>query len=358
MIKMKNLWSLQTIIMVAMLSMGFASCGDDDDDETTTVIDDNGNNSGGGSSNSTEPNTSGTLDGHDYVDLGLSVKWATCNIGANSPEGAGFYFAWGDANERTTFTYDNYAYYDSHYSNGDWHLYKNIGKDISGTKYDIARNKWSSSWRMPTMKEFDELVDKCTSKWMSYKGVYGRLFTGPNGKSLFLPAVGGYKDNGLEYYGSWGEYWSSYCGTYLDEKEDGRAYFFEFSSDDTSMLGWASISRSQGKSVRPVTALNNSGGSSGGGGSSTESLYFTNFNFTATQTSVTVKFYTNEKPTSASIKYGENTPSTSASATITSHEISATIRGLKKGTKYYVKCTASNSSGSVTSDNYPVMTNY
>ena len=293
--------------------------------------------------------------------MGLSAKWATCNIGASNPEGAGYYFAWGDANERTSFSYKNYAYYDSYYSNGDWHLYKNIGKDISGTQYDIARKKWSSSWRMPTMNEFDELVDKCTSKWMSYKGVYGRLFTGPNGNSLFLPAVGGYEDNGLEYYGSWGEYWSSYCGTYYDEKEDGRAYFFEFSSDDTSMLGWSSINRSYGKSVRPVTddsGGNSGGGSSGGGGSSTESLYFTNFNYTATQTSVTVKFYTNERASSATIKYGEYSASSSASATITNKEISATIRGLKKGTKYYVKCTARNSSGSVTSDNYPVMTNY
>lgn len=96
----------------------------------------------------------------------------------------------------------------------------------------------------------------------------------------------------------------------------------------------------------------------GGGGSSTESLYFTNFNYTATQTSVTVKFYTNERASSATIKYGEYSASSSTSATITNKEISATIRGLKRGTKYYVKCTARNSNGSVTSDEYPVMTNY
>ena len=96
----------------------------------------------------------------------------------------------------------------------------------------------------------------------------------------------------------------------------------------------------------------------GGGGSSTESLYFTNFNYTATQTSVTVKFYTNERASSASIKYGEYSASSSTSAAITNKEISATISGLKRGTKYYVKCTARNSNGSVTSDEYPVMTNY
>lgn len=99
-------------------------------------------------------------------------------------------------------------------------------------------------------------------------------------------------------------------------------------------------------------------GTSGGSGSSTESLYFTNFNYTATQTSVTVKFYTNERASSATIKYGEYSASSSASATITNKEVSATIRNLKKGTKYYVRCTARNSNGSVTSDDYPVMTNY
>jgi len=82
------------------------------------------------------------------------------------------------------------------------------------------------------------------------------------------------------------------------------------------------------------------------------------FNYTTTQTSVTVKFYTNERASSATIKYGEYSASSSASATITNKEISATISGLKKGTKYYVKCTARNSSGSVTSDDYPVRTNY
>ena len=100
------------------------------------------------------------------------------------------------------------------------------------------------------------------------------------------------------------------------------------------------------------------GGTSSGGGTSDNSMYFTNFTWTATQTSVTVKFYTNERATSATIKYGENSASSSKSATITNKEISTTITGLKKGTKYYVKCIARNSTGSVTSEEYPVITNY
>lgn len=358
MIKLKNLWSLQTIIMVAMLSMGFASCGDDDDDETTTVIDDNGNNSGGGSSNSTEPNTSGTLDGHDYVDLGLSVKWATCNIGAYSPESYGSYFAWGETSEKNFYDYSNYAFYKST-NYGFKYTYVSSG-DISGTRYDAACSKWGGSWRMPTKAEYEELEKKCVSKWITYKGIKGRLYTSPNGNSIFFPAAGIKDDYETEDLAVCGLYWTSTIANHVDDHSDDYpwAYSFLFNNNQESgYAGWTEL-RSQGIPVRAVYGSSGSGGSSGGGGSSTESLYFTNFNYTATQTSVTVKFYTNEKPTSATIKYGESTPSTSASATITSHEISATIRGLKKGTKYYVKCTASNSSGSVTSDNYPVMTNY
>ena len=108
-----------------------------------------------------------------------------------------------------------------------------------------------------------------------------------------------------------------------------------------------------------VAYTEGSNSNSGSGGSTSDnSMYFTNFTWTATQTSVTVKFYTNERATSATIKYGENSASSSKSATITNKEISTTITGLKKGTKYYVKCIARNSTGSVTSEEYPVITNY
>ena len=85
---------------------------------------------------------------------------------------------------------------------------------------------------------------------------------------------------------------------------------------------------------------------------------FTNFNFTATQTSVTVKFMTDVKATSATIKYGNSSPTTSVGADISNKQISVTIRDLKRGTKYYVNCTAKNSYGSTTSATYPVTTNY
>lgn len=85
---------------------------------------------------------------------------------------------------------------------------------------------------------------------------------------------------------------------------------------------------------------------------------FTNFTYSATQTSITVKFYTDEKANSATIKYGTSSPTSTVSTTISNKQISATITGLKKGTKYYVNCTARNNYGSATSDTYPVITNY
>lgn len=360
MVKLKRLWSLLAMMMVAMLSISVVSCGDDDDDDdSTVVIDDNGDNSGGSYVNNNEPNTTGKLDGHDYVDLGLSVKWATCNVGAFSPESYGSYFAWGETTEKSYYDYSNYAFYKS--TNYGFKYTYISGGDISGTRYDAAYSIWGGSWRMPTKAEYDEIENKCASKWITYKGIKGRLFTAPNGNSIFFPAAGEKDDYDTKDLAECGNYWTSTIANHSEHSEDYPwAYSFGFSYNDqfgSGDAGWNGY-RSNGMSVRAVYGSSGSGGGTGGGGSSTESLYFTNFNYTATQTSVTVKFYTNERASSATIKYGEYSASSSASATITNKEISATIRGLKKGTKYYVKCTARNSSGSVTSDDYPVMTNY
>lgn len=343
-------------MMVAMLSFSIVSCGDDDDKYVSSpVINNNGSNSGGGTANSNEPNTSGRLDGHDYVDLGLSVKWATCNVGAYSPEGYGSYFAWGETSEKNYYGDNNYAFY---ISTNDGYRFTYIG-DISGTQYDAARSKWGGSWRMPTKAEYDEINNKCVQKCITYKGVKGRLFTGPNGNRIFFPAAGAKSDYDTNWT-EFGWYWTStlYVNDYWERTgEYGVAYQWGFNSND-GIATLTSANRSNGNLVRAVYGSSGSSGGTGGGSSSTESLYFTNFNYTATQTSVTVKFYTNERASSATIKYGEYSASSSTSATITNKEISATIRGLKRGTKYYVKCTARNSNGSVTSDEYPVMTNY
>lgn len=101
----------------------------------------------------------------------------------------------------------------------------------------------------------------------------------------------------------------------------------------------------------------NNGGSGGSGGSG-DKPYVTSFDFTATKTSITVKFMCSERPTSATVRYGNSSPSSTVSSSISGKQVTATVSGLKSGTKYYFNCTVQNSYGSSTSDTYPAITNY
>lgn len=163
--------------------------------------------------------TRGFVNGHEYVDLGLSVRWATCNVGAGSPEEYGGYYAWGETKEKDIYdddtyeyqaTFYNYDYYDdssSYYTAG-----KFLGYDISSTKYDVASVKWKGGWRMPTAKEVNELMTLCHWEEAEINGVEGSLATGPNGNSVFFPSGGEKK---MSYFsGGYCHIWSS---TYLSE---------------------------------------------------------------------------------------------------------------------------------------------
>ena len=355
MIKKNYFWTLQVIMMAVMLSMMLSSC---DKDEHNSIIDENVTDSGEINTNRNEPTITGKVDGYDYVDLGLSVKWAVYNIGADAPEKYGSYFAWGETSEKESYSYENYSFF---YRTSNSPInFTNIGNNISGTRYDVAYSRWGGAWRMPTNKDYDEIEEKCFSKWIVYKGVKGRLFTASNGNSIFFPAAGQKSIYDTEDLAEVeGYYWTSISGGVGFE---GSACSFKFSFNDNEYYGGSAgwhHSRTAGMTIRAVNASSNTGGGFSNDGSGTsESLYFTNFNYTATQTSVTVKFYTNERASSATIKYGKNSASSSVSTTITNKEISATIKGLTKGTKYYVKCTARNSNESITSEEYPVITNY
>ena len=142
---------------------------------------------------------SGRINGHDYVDLGLSVMWATYNVGASSPEQSGDYFAWGETRPKTSYDRDN-----------SWTLGMELG-DISGdAEYDAATVKWGGTWRMPTKDDFKELIDSCQWTWTTLNGVNGYKISGKrNGNSIFLPAAGGYNGLTLYYEGESGGYWSS-----------------------------------------------------------------------------------------------------------------------------------------------------
>lgn len=182
----------------------------------------------------------GKINGYEYADLGLpsGLKWATCNIGASSPEQYGGYYAWGEMEEKKQYEPSNYQFYQNN-------TYVNIGMDISSTGYDIARMKWGGTWRMPTMEDFNELTENCTSEWTKLNGVNGYKFTSKrNGKSIFLPAAGrGYGSFG--YVGERGYYWSS---TH-DTKTIGLAYCLYFKYNNVEQLATL---RFYGNTVRPV----------------------------------------------------------------------------------------------------------
>ena len=137
----------------------------------------------------------GTINGHDYVDLGLSVKWATCNVGADKPEDYGNYYAWGDTTVVDDFT-------------------------SSGRKYDFsvrarndpAKSNWGAEWRRPNIREFVELRDSCQWQWITVGDHQGYKITGPNGNSIFLPAAGHRCGSSQCNAGVWGCYWSTGYG--------------------------------------------------------------------------------------------------------------------------------------------------
>ena len=173
----------------------------------------------------------------EAVDLGLSVMWATCNVGATTPEGYGNWYAWGETSTKSKYAEQNYAYY----TNGQ---YQYIGVNICGTKYDAARAVWGNDWRLPTRSEIRELTTKCTWTSETLNGVKGYRVTATNGNSIFLPAAG-YKDGTThKEAGTGGFYWSGS----LDRTMTTAAYNLNFRGYDAD---W-SASRAYGFSVRAV----------------------------------------------------------------------------------------------------------
>lgn len=190
----------------------------------------------------------------EAVDLGLSVKWANCNVGAKSPEEYGGYYAWGETEEKGNYAETSYKYFRDLDGDGDYYdddeNWINIGSCISGTSYDVARVKCGGGWRMPTLDEIKELFDKCSWQWATVNGKDGQKVTGPNGNFIFLPAAGFRDDTNFAGRGSYGYYWS---GT-LYEKYSHSAHSFYFYSDDYGEdYDWRSDFRTYGHPVRPVT---------------------------------------------------------------------------------------------------------
>ena len=139
-----------------------------------------------------------TINGYEYVDLGLpsGLKWASMNVGATKPEEYGDYFAWGETEPKTNYSWSTYKWYNGSYNTQTKYNTKSSygtvdNKTALDPEDDAAHVNWGGSWRMPTDAEWTELRTKCTWTWTTQNGVNGRLVTGPNGKSIFLPAAGG-----------------------------------------------------------------------------------------------------------------------------------------------------------------------
>jgi len=146
----------------------------------------------------------------EAIDLGLpsGTKWASWNVGALKPEDFGGYYAWGETEEKDTYTWDNYQYGNYNYEDDSSQIV-DIGSDIGGTDYDVAHLKWRGEWRLPSIEHINELRNNCTFEWTTLNGVNGCRFTGPNGNSIFLPATGQWDNGTLVKVGEWGDYLSS-----------------------------------------------------------------------------------------------------------------------------------------------------
>ena len=189
----------------------------------------------------------------EAVDLGLSVKWASCNVGASSPEEYGDYYGWGETEVKDDSLYswvDNEHYLGDLNNDGDIDADEMayLGSNICKTSYDVAHVKWGGNWRMPTRGEVQELQDRCTWEWITINGVSGRKVTGPNGNSIFFPAAGFKCGIGHEDINVLGWYWTGTSESY--HTISSYALAFEY-----KIKGWNSgwYGRSYGIPVRPVT---------------------------------------------------------------------------------------------------------
>jgi len=178
--------------------------------------------------------------GYEYVDLGLSVKWATCNVGATKPEEYGDYFAWGETEPKNKYDWSTYKF--SNGSNTTLTKYCSLSdygyngytdsKTVLEPEDDAAHVNWGGNWRMPTDYEYDELLYNCTWTWITQNGVGGYLLTsnisGYENRSIFLPAAGFYRDDSISYQGSIGNYWFSSIRVSEPYRAHGLVFFSSF----------------------------------------------------------------------------------------------------------------------------------
>ena len=154
-------------------------------------------------------------DNHEWVDLGLpsGTLWATCNVGASSPEEYGDYFAWGEVEPKEVYDWSTYRWCNGaestltkYCTDGAFGIVDN--KSELDPEDDAAYVNWGPSWRMPTMEQILELQNTCTRQRLEMNGVIGALITGPNGNTVFFPLAGQMDGSEHNLVGNYGYFWS------------------------------------------------------------------------------------------------------------------------------------------------------
>ncbi len=200
----------------------------------------------------------GIVDGHEYVDFNLpsGTLWATCNVGAETPESFGNYYAWGETGNKLMFNWEHYKYANDTYMKlTKYCTNRSCGNEgfVDGlialqNGDDAASISWGGNWHMPSKEQWDELLQNTTNKWTVQNGVTGRLFTASNGVSLFLPAVGTHFESVYTGEKVIGLYWSRS----LNSVYPFCAWYFDFNSSGCYIRDHSGSGRANGFSIRPV----------------------------------------------------------------------------------------------------------
>lgn len=203
------------------------------------------------------PSSSYSVAVPEAIDLGLpsGLKWASFNLGATKPEEYGDYFAWGETEPKSAYSWETYKWsmgtensYIKYCPNPDWG-YNGFSDERTQLvpEDDAASVNLGDKWRIPTAVEMDELLRFCDTEWTSENGISGHKLTGPNGNSIFLPFAGAAAGTERGDFGTAGAYWTS---SLSDSDNSPSAWLFLTA---TNVFGFTSVlSRCYGISIRPV----------------------------------------------------------------------------------------------------------